>query len=65
MKNKATPPTMQTFRAQISITFDAPDWATAQKRAKEMFGDSPNTAIRLQQQSVAWTTIPDSTAPTS
>lgn len=63
MANKATP-TMKQFRAVITIPFDAPDRETAVKRAKEQYGDRPEIKIKIQEQTVAWLTLPDA-APTA
>ena len=54
---------MKKFRAIVTFEFDAPDRATALKRAKEAY-DSPHSTVRVQEATVAWMTIPDA-APTS
>ncbi len=55
---------LKQYRAVITIPFAAPDRETAQKRAREQYGNSPDIKIKIQEQTVAWLTLPDA-APTA
>jgi hypothetical protein len=54
---------MKKFRAQITVEFDAPSREVAIARAKELY-DTPTSKVRVQEQTVAWLTLPDA-APTA
>ena len=56
---------LKQYRAVITIPFAAPDRETAQKRAREEYGDSPDIKIKIQEQTVAWLTLPDPPAQSS
>ena len=49
------------YRAVVTVEFEAPDRATAIKKAKEQF-DAPNSKIRVQESLLGWMTLPDSVA---
>jgi hypothetical protein len=57
-------PEMKQYRAVITVLFDAPDRETAVARAKELY-DTPNSKVRVQEASVAWLTLPETSAPSS
>jgi hypothetical protein len=50
------------YRAVVTVEFEAPDRATAIKKAKEQFSDSPQAKIRVQESLMGWMTLPDAVA---
>ena len=50
---------MKTYKATISLEFDAPSRDLARERAKEAFAGK-DVKIRLQEQVLGWLTLPES-----
>jgi hypothetical protein len=63
MKNKPQVE-MKSYRATVTLQYEAPSKELAPKRAKEAFGDTPGVKIKIQDGYLAWTTVKVPGAPT-